>query len=100
MLTVNAQSRALRLDQEKGPSTPFQRPPYHSALIPGTRANCRGAGLVPMRKHIEQFARGIAQVEAPYAGDGFCRYVCYDTPDCHLRYPHPLNVGWRGWMQS
>ncbi|WP_212496842.1 hypothetical protein, partial [Bradyrhizobium liaoningense] len=26
-----------RLDQEKGPSTPFQRPPYHSALIPGTR---------------------------------------------------------------
>ncbi|MBR0947513.1 bifunctional methylenetetrahydrofolate dehydrogenase/methenyltetrahydrofolate cyclohydrolase [Bradyrhizobium liaoningense] len=24
------------MDQEKGPSTPFQRPPYHSALIPGT----------------------------------------------------------------
>src|ERR1700740_2328116 len=33
---VQRQSRALRLDQEKGPSTPFQRPPYHSALIPGT----------------------------------------------------------------
>ncbi|WP_211434644.1 hypothetical protein, partial [Bradyrhizobium diazoefficiens] len=28
-----------RLDQEKGPSTPFQRPPYHSALIPGTSVN-------------------------------------------------------------
>ncbi|WP_247409529.1 hypothetical protein, partial [Bradyrhizobium sp. 23] len=27
---------ALRLDQEKGSSTPLQRPPYHSALIPGT----------------------------------------------------------------
>ncbi|GAA0002365.1 hypothetical protein BRDID11002_23660 [Bradyrhizobium diazoefficiens] len=34
---IQRQSRALRLDQEKGPSTPFQRPPYHSALIPGTR---------------------------------------------------------------
>src|ERR1700746_2900216 len=34
---VQRQSRALRLDQEKGPSTPLQRPPYHSALIPGTR---------------------------------------------------------------
>src|ERR1700757_94656 len=33
---VQRQSRALRLDQEKGPSTPFQKPPYHSALIPGT----------------------------------------------------------------
>ncbi|MDI2077918.1 hypothetical protein, partial [Bradyrhizobium sp. Mp27] len=33
---IQRQSRALRLDQEKGPSTPFQRPPYHSALIPGT----------------------------------------------------------------
>ena len=33
---VQRQSRALRLDQEKGPSTPLQRPPYHSALIPGT----------------------------------------------------------------
>jgi hypothetical protein len=22
---------------EKGPATPFQRSPYHSALIPGTR---------------------------------------------------------------
>src|SRR6185437_6218874 len=33
---IQQQSRALRLDQEKGPSTPFQRPPYHSALIPGT----------------------------------------------------------------
>ncbi|WP_211434637.1 hypothetical protein, partial [Bradyrhizobium diazoefficiens] len=29
-----------RLDQEKGPSTPFQRPPYHSALIPGTSPSC------------------------------------------------------------
>ncbi|MHC2785721.1 transposase [Bradyrhizobium liaoningense] len=35
---IQRQSRALRLDQEKGPSTPFQRPPYHSALIPGTSA--------------------------------------------------------------
>ncbi|MGY4183085.1 transposase [Bradyrhizobium sp. USDA 4518] len=34
---IQRQSRALRLDQEKGPSTPLQRPPYHSALIPGTR---------------------------------------------------------------
>src|ERR1700747_161077 len=34
---IQRQSRALRLDQEKGPSAPFQRPPYHSALIPGTR---------------------------------------------------------------
>src|SRR4029077_8270500 len=34
---LQRQSRALRLDQEKGPSTPIQRPPYHSALIPGTR---------------------------------------------------------------
>lgn len=25
------------VDQEKGPTTPLQRPPYHSALIPGTR---------------------------------------------------------------
>src|ERR1700747_369516 len=33
---VQRQSRALRLDQEKGLSAPFQRPPYHSALIPGT----------------------------------------------------------------
>ena len=33
---IQRQSRALRLDQEKGPSTPVQRPPYHSALIPGT----------------------------------------------------------------
>jgi transposase len=36
---IQRQSRALRLDQEKGPSTPFQRPPYHSALIPGTRSS-------------------------------------------------------------
>ncbi|MGF6313591.1 hypothetical protein ABIB82_007728, partial [Bradyrhizobium sp. i1.8.4] len=28
-----------RLDQEKGPPTPLQRPPYHSALIPGTKAD-------------------------------------------------------------
>src|SRR4029077_13613456 len=35
---VQRQSRALRLDQEKGPSTSFQRPPYHSALIPSTSA--------------------------------------------------------------
>src|ERR1700761_338170 len=34
---LQRQSRALRLDQEKGPSTPIQRPPYHSALIPGIR---------------------------------------------------------------
>ena len=27
---------SLRLDEEKGPSTPIQKPPYHSALIPGT----------------------------------------------------------------
>lgn len=33
---VQRQSRALRLDQEKGPSTLIQRPTYHSALIPGT----------------------------------------------------------------
>src|SRR6476660_1451868 len=29
---------ALRLDQEKGPSTPLQTPPYHSVMIPGTRS--------------------------------------------------------------
>ncbi|MHC2383436.1 transposase [Bradyrhizobium liaoningense] len=40
---IQRQSRALRLDQEKGPSTPFQRPPYHSALIPGTSAEGRPA---------------------------------------------------------
>jgi hypothetical protein len=26
------------MDQEKGPSTPLQGPPYHSAMIPGTRS--------------------------------------------------------------
>src|SRR6266545_6709844 len=35
---LQRQSRAFRLDQEKGPSTPVQRSPYHSALIPGTRS--------------------------------------------------------------
>ena len=35
---IQRQSRAFRLDQEKGSSTPLQRPPYHSALLPGTRA--------------------------------------------------------------
>src|SRR5665213_2935702 len=33
---IQGQSPALRMDQEKGPSTPIQRPPYHSAMIPGT----------------------------------------------------------------
>jgi transposase len=32
----NDKAEPFRLDQEKGPSTPVQRPPYHSALIPGT----------------------------------------------------------------
>jgi hypothetical protein len=27
---------SLRLDEEKGPSTPIQKPPYHPALISGT----------------------------------------------------------------
>src|SRR6478736_3525766 len=36
--SLQRQSSALRLDQEKGPSTPIQRPTYHSALIPGTRS--------------------------------------------------------------
>jgi hypothetical protein len=34
---IQRKGRALCLDQEKGPATPFQRSPYHSALIPGTR---------------------------------------------------------------
>ena len=34
---IQRQSRARRLDQEKGPSTPIQESPYHSALMPGTR---------------------------------------------------------------
>src|SRR5271155_2272937 len=53
---LQRQGRALRLDQEKGPSTPLQRPPYHSALIPGTRLGRYGATLeledhTPMVKH-------------------------------------------------
>ncbi|WP_461321833.1 YidB family protein [Bradyrhizobium barranii] len=43
---MQRQSRALRLDQEKGPSTPFQRPPYHSALIPGTSSQQPLGGLL------------------------------------------------------
>ena len=27
---------SLRLDEEKGPSTPIQKPPYHPALISGS----------------------------------------------------------------
>ncbi|WP_283842411.1 YidB family protein [Bradyrhizobium liaoningense] len=34
------------MDQEKGPSTPFQRPPYHSALIPGTSSQQPLGGLL------------------------------------------------------
>ncbi|MGC0395684.1 hypothetical protein ABIF91_008070 [Bradyrhizobium sp. USDA 241] len=33
--------------KKKGPSTPFQRPPYHSALIPGTRQGRAPIGIAP-----------------------------------------------------
>ncbi|WP_211434864.1 hypothetical protein, partial [Bradyrhizobium diazoefficiens] len=53
----------LRLDQEKGPSTPFQRPPYHSALIPGIRADLfRAAVLIK--------TGAIASQELRRASDG------------------------------
>src|SRR5512132_4195331 len=52
-------SSALRLDQEKGPSTPIQRPPYHSALIPGTSLVCRGDGEYH-RRSVACNARGVA----------------------------------------
>jgi hypothetical protein len=44
-VAAKAISRALRLDQEKGPPTQIQRPPYHSALIPGTRELTAGKWL-------------------------------------------------------
>ncbi|WP_211434046.1 hypothetical protein, partial [Bradyrhizobium diazoefficiens] len=46
-----------RLDQEKGPSTPFQRPPYHSALIPGTRKMDISRGLLQSRQESHSTAR-------------------------------------------
>jgi hypothetical protein len=35
--SLQRQSRALRLDQEKRPTTTFQKSAYHSAMIPGIR---------------------------------------------------------------
>jgi len=35
---LQRKSRAVRLDQEKSPSAEVQKPPYHSAVIPGTSA--------------------------------------------------------------
>src|ERR687898_618943 len=39
--SIQRDSRAIRLDQEKGPSAAFQKSPYHSTLIPGTRSVAR-----------------------------------------------------------
>src|SRR6478609_7275327 len=36
--SIQPDSRAIRMDQEKGSSAAVQESPYHSTLIPGTRA--------------------------------------------------------------
>jgi type I restriction enzyme S subunit len=48
------------LDQEKGPSTPVQRSPYHSALIPGTRR-------AVTKGHIESFQLPLPPLDVQQA---------------------------------
>jgi hypothetical protein len=50
---IQRHSQALRLDQEKNPSTSFQRPPYHSALILGTSQFGFVPGSVTLEKSRE-----------------------------------------------
>jgi len=40
------------MDQEKGPPTPVQRPPYHSALIPGTSPELIHPGVLRYLREI------------------------------------------------
>ena len=42
---IQRDRRALRMDQEKGPSAAVQKSPYHSTLIPGTRSSVEALGL-------------------------------------------------------
>src|SRR5207253_9144949 len=44
--SIQRDSTALRLDQEKGLPAAVQEPPYHSTLIPGTSARRRHVTVV------------------------------------------------------
>ena len=49
-------SRAVRMDQKEGLPAPVQKPPYHSAVIPGTRSPAAACSC-PLRRQGRQVLR-------------------------------------------
>ena len=46
--SIQPDSRAIRMDQEKGSPAAVQESPYHSTLIPGTSSGLRGSADTPL----------------------------------------------------
>src|SRR5438874_13691667 len=68
--SIQRDSTALRLDQEKGLPAAVQEPPYHSTLIPGTRAlfDCVELQSSPSCAGLSRASRSLTAAEAWVAG--------------------------------
>src|SRR5437667_565771 len=53
--SIQRDSTALRLDQEKGLPAAVQEPPYHSTLIPGTSAGSKTLGFFQGRMQVRAY---------------------------------------------